>query len=264
MMDMILHKLMLFINGAQEGSTHRNLAIELVKHIDELKDLNIYEIAELCFVSTSTLSRFCRILGYKNFNSFKEALEKSYGFEIDYDKDYLQVKDDIDHGITYMKQIYAHSINDMNEHFQKEKLIELAKQIHEHESIYIFGNIGYQLLAMYLQERLGLFKKIIHVSADILQQDKVASRLKENDLAIVVSPRGSSTVQSITLPFLYKKGAYTVLITQNDHSIYKERYHLLIQIGGTFDNNLGMISFMYFIDQLVMIYYALYHDDLIV
>jgi len=55
-----------------------------------------------------------------------------------------------------------------------------------------------------------------------------------------------------------------VLITQNDHSIYKERYHLLIQIGGTFDNNLGMISFMYFIDQLVMIYYALYHDDLIV
>ena len=31
MMDMILHKLMLFINGAQEGSTHRNLAIELVK-----------------------------------------------------------------------------------------------------------------------------------------------------------------------------------------------------------------------------------------
>ena len=47
MMDMILHKLMLFINGAQEGSTHRNLAIELVKHIDELKDLNIYEIAEL-------------------------------------------------------------------------------------------------------------------------------------------------------------------------------------------------------------------------
>ena len=46
MMDMILHKLMLFINGAQEGSTHRNLAIELVKHIDELKDLNIYEIAE--------------------------------------------------------------------------------------------------------------------------------------------------------------------------------------------------------------------------
>ena len=49
---------MLFINGAQEGSTHRNLAIELVKHIDELKDLNIYEIAELCFVSTSTLSRF--------------------------------------------------------------------------------------------------------------------------------------------------------------------------------------------------------------
>lgn len=263
-MDMVLHKLMLLINSSQEGSTNRNLAIELVKHIDELKDLNIYEIADLCFVSSSTLSRFCRLLGYKNFNSFKEALETSYGFEIDYDSQYLQSKDDLNQGIDYMKQIYLNSIQDMNERFQKDHLIELAKQIHEHETIYIFGNIGYQFIAMYLQERLGLFKKIIHVSADVLQQGKEAERLKSNDMAIIVSPRGSSTIQSGILPILYKKEVYSVLITQNEHTVYKDRYHLFIQIGGSFDNNLGMISFMYFIDQLVMIYYSLYHDDLIV
>ncbi|MFR1599458.1 MAG: MurR/RpiR family transcriptional regulator [Coprobacillus cateniformis] len=263
-MDMVLHKLMLFINGSQEGSTNRNLAIELVKHIDELKDLNIYEIADLCFVSTSTLSRFCRLLGYKNFNNFKDALENSYGFEIDYDSNYLQVKDNIDQGISYMKEIYMNSIQDMNEHFQKDTLLALAKQIHEHESIHIFGNIGYQFLAMYLQERLGLFKKIIHIYADVLQQSKEASRLSNQDLAIIVSPRGSSTIQSSILPILYKKEIYSVLITQNEHTVYKDRYQLFIQIGGSFDNNLGMISFMYFIDQLVMIYYSLYHDDLIV
>lgn len=264
MMDMVLHKLMLLINSSQEGSTNRNLAIELVKHIDELKDLNIYEIADLCFVSTSTLSRFCRLLGYKNFNNFKDALENSYGFEIDYDSNYLQVKDNVDLGIEYMKEIYTNSIQDMNEHIKKNMLLELAKQIHEHESIHIFGNIGYQFLAMYLQERLGLFKKIIHISADVLQQAKEASRLTKNDLAIIVSPRGSSTIQSGILPILYKNGIYRVLVTQNEHTVYKDRYQLFIQIGGSFDNNLGMISFMYFIDQLVMIYYSLYHEDLIV
>lgn len=203
-------------------------------------------------------------MGYKNFNNFKDALENSYGFEIDYDSNYLQVKDNIDQGISYMKEIYMNSIQDMNEHFLKDTLLALAKQIHEHESIHIFGNIGYQFLAMYLQERLGLFKKIIHIYADVLQQSKEASRLSNQDLAIIVSPRGSSTIQSSILPILYKKEIYSVLITQNEHTVYKDRYQLFIQIGGSFDNNLGMISFMYFIDQLVMIYYSLYHDDLIV
>lgn len=263
-MDMVLHKLMLLINGSQEGSTNHNLAIELVKHINELKDLNIYEMADLCYVSTSTLSRFCRLLGYKNFNKFKDALENSYGFEIDYDPNYLLVKDNVDQGIAYMKEIYMNSIQNMNEHFQKDTLLALAKQIHEHESVHIFGNIGYQFLAMYLQERLGLFKKIIHIYADVLQQSKEASHLSNQDLAIIVSPRGSSTIQSGILPILYKNDIYRVLVTQNEHTVYKDRYQLFIQIGGSFDNNLGMISFMYFIDQLVMIYYSLYHDDLIV
>ncbi|WP_416326224.1 MurR/RpiR family transcriptional regulator [[Eubacterium] hominis] len=263
-MDMVLHKLMLTINTSQQGSTNCNLAIELIKHIDELQNLNIYEIADLCFVSTSTLSRFCRQLGYKNFNAFKEALETSYGFEIDYDKHYLLAKDHLDDGLSYMKELYLSSIKDMNDHLQKKQLIQLAELIHDHENIYIFGNVGYQFIAMYLQERLGLFKKIIHVSPDINQQKKSIHHVSEDDLAILISPRGSSNVQSRFVPDLYKSHATMVLITQNEHSAYKDRYDLFLNIHGSYDNNLGMISVMYTIDQLILVYYALYHDELIV
>ena len=264
MMDMVLHKLMLFINGAQAGSTNRNLAIELIKNIDQLQNLNIYEIADLCYVSTSTLSRFCRLLGYKNFNAFKEALETSYGFEIDYDKHYLHAKENLDEGLSYMKSIYISSIEDMNAHMQKKLLVELATMIHDHERIYILGNIGYQFLAMYLQERLGLFKKILHIQPDVTLQGKEIDHLNQNDLAIIISPRGSSNIQSNFIPILYKHEVTTALITQNEHSIYKDRYDLILNIGGSYDNNLGMISVMYVIDQLILIYYARYHDDLIV
>lgn len=263
-MDMILHKLLLFINGSTKDNTNYNLAIELVKHIDELLDLNIYEIADLCYVSTSTLSRFVRLLGYKNFNAFKEALETSYGFEIDYDQKYLHVKNHLEDGIDYLKELYLSSIKDMNDHIQKEQLVKLATMIHDHNDIHIFGNIGYQFSAMYLQERLGLFKKIIHLHPDVLQQRKEAAQLGEQDLGIVVSPRGSSTIQSNIVPTLYKHHVTTVLITQNEHSVFKNRYDLFFQIGGSYDNNLGMISITYFIDQLVLVYYALYHQDLIV
>lgn len=263
-MDMVLHKLMLFINGTQEGSTNRNLAIELVKNIDKLQKLNIYEIADLCFVSTSTLSRFCRILGYKNFNAFKEALESSYGFEIDYDRNYLHAKDDLNSGLSYMKQLYTTCIEDMNQHMQKNQLIALAEMIHDHENIHVFGNIGYQFITMYLQERLGLFKKIIHVYPDVLSQRKEAEHLNEGDLAVVISPRGNSTIQSSIVPPLYKNKVTTVLITQNEHSPYRDRYDLFLFIGGSSENNQGMISFMYYVDQLILVYYSLYYKDLIV
>ncbi len=263
-MDLVLHKLMLLINGLNENSTYYNLAVEMIKNIDQLQNLTIYEIAELCFVSTSTLSRFCRLLGYKNFNQFKEALQESYGFEIDYDSRYLHSKENLKESLDYMNKMTLTSLKEVYEQIDLDQLIQLAAMVHDQEEIYIFGSTTYQFLTMYLQERLGLFKKIIHVHPDLHQQPKMAATLTDKHLAIMLSPRGSSHVQSRIVPTLYKHNVKMVLITQNEHSVYKERYELYINLHGSYDNNLGMITLMRFLDMFIQIYYALYHEELIV
>lgn len=61
----------------------------MLDSIEQLHAMTIYEMADRFFVSTATLSRFCRMLGYKNFSAFKNQLEVPYEFQIDYTSDYL-------------------------------------------------------------------------------------------------------------------------------------------------------------------------------
>ncbi|MBR3383615.1 MAG: hypothetical protein IKG69_00130, partial [Atopobiaceae bacterium] len=63
---------------------------------------------------------------------------------------------------------------------------------------------------------------------------------------------------------LYKNRVRTALITQNPNPPFAERYSLVLSMGGTPDNNLSMIALMFLVDQLVMLYYIRYHDELIV
>lgn len=88
--------------------------------------------------------------------------------------------------------------------------------------------------------------------------------MDEDSLAIIYSPRGQSFIFSSVSGLLSKNKTKTILITQNDLITNRTRYDKVIDIGGTSENNLGLISYLYFIDQLILVYYNLYHDELIV
>ena len=263
-MDRILHMLMLVMNEQNENDTFHSLARNMIENIDKLASLSITEMAELCYVSPSTLSRFCRKLGYKNFNSFKNDLDVTYGFEIDYDNDYINLNLPLEKRLHSFQSFTIDSLKNINSQLKTSSLQNLAKQIHNSNNVFFFGSVGYQFLALYLQERLGLFKKIIYVTLDHGNQKQQALTLTNQDLAVVVSPHGRSNIQTIILPTLYKNKVNSILITQNPNANYIDKYNSVVLLGGTPNNNLGMISIMYFIDQLVLTYYSLYHHDLIV
>ena len=52
------------------------LAQYLLYHFDQLKDLNIYDVAEACFVSRSGIRRFCQSIGFDNFSDIKAEAEE--------------------------------------------------------------------------------------------------------------------------------------------------------------------------------------------
>lgn len=56
----------------------------MLDHFYELPHMTIQQAADLCFVSTASISRFVRYLGYSGFSEFKISCEKSIGIEADY------------------------------------------------------------------------------------------------------------------------------------------------------------------------------------
>ena len=250
------------MNTNNKDDIYYQLAKEMIENIDQIAQLKIEDLAELCFVSPSTVSRFCRKLGYRNFNSFKEQFENNYGFEIDYTREYLANTVNLEKEFETINEAKKANLEALADNLDTDEVIKLCALIHESNSIHCFGNTIYQFILLYLQNRLSLFKKIIYVYIDNNKQVEVARTLSGDDVAITISPRGHTG--SLFLREMYKNEVQTVLITQNPNATNIEKYSQTIVLGGDFDNNLGMSSLMNFIDLVVITYYALYKEDLLV
>lgn len=60
----------MFLSGmvsADKGSTNGRLAAYILEHIDEVKQDSIRDLAAKTYVSTSSISRFCRDIGLQDF-----------------------------------------------------------------------------------------------------------------------------------------------------------------------------------------------------
>ncbi len=261
-MDTILHQLLNYMNTNKKDDIYYQLAKTMLENINKIASLGIESLAELCFVSPSTISRFCRKLGYKNFNSFKDQFDNNYGFEIDYTREYLSNTGDLEMEYASINQAKKDNIDALSSHIDPEEVIRLCRMIHDSTNVHCFGNTIYQFVLLYLQNRLSLFRKIIYVYIDNNQQASVAKTLTSDDLAITFSPRGR--IGTSLFSSMYKNEVNTILITQNPSATNIEKYDLAINLGGDYDNNQGISSIVNFIDIIITTYYSLYREDLLV
>lgn len=74
-MGILLMRLIDILNEYEEGSTFYNIAYTLFLHFDEIKSMSIQEVANMCHVSKSTISKFVRAIHFEDYTDFKNEAE---------------------------------------------------------------------------------------------------------------------------------------------------------------------------------------------
>ena len=64
------------LNGEPKGSNNYKIAKFMIENIHDLEDYTLTELAKACYVSNSSISRFCRDIGLKDFNQLKNQIAK--------------------------------------------------------------------------------------------------------------------------------------------------------------------------------------------
>ncbi|ERK29919.1 MurR/RpiR family transcriptional regulator [Clostridium intestinale] len=261
-MGSITNQLLEYVNSATKKDTNYEIALMMLKNFKKIKDMNITEISELCYVSPASISRFCKILGFDNFIEFKNTLNTRFVLKDDYSNQLIKdAKNDIKSAYEIYTTSLIQNITYTLENLNNEDVDSIVKKIHLSEKVALFGAQFLYSIAKHFQSKLMLTGKYIEAYPSYNKQLECAKNLNDKSLAIILSVEGSYFFKYMEIiEALKKNGVRVVVITQNLNSKLADVSEDILICGNSNSNNEGRAVALYVIELLIFRYSMLYSN----
>lgn len=210
-MHFIINRLINFLNMTTTTDINYTIARYMLTHIDHIGNLTIYDIADACYVSTASVSRFAKKIGYNSYAVLKDDCMSYVSM-----KDSVRFKPDMTLGLeNYVEGIHQ-SLTTLSKIVDHEKVQTLVQYIKDYKRIGIVG-IQFSLsIAMQMQTLLVPYGKYVETPLNVeLQLERMKSYGKD-DLIIIFSAYGRYLNAYLNELFQIKKnGPKIVFITHS-------------------------------------------------
>ncbi len=252
-----IYKLQNIINTTPNNDNNDvNIARCLLKNMKQIKKkTSLQDIAEMCYTSPSSMSRFSQQLGYPSFNDFKEdclGIEEEQNEQIIDSAAFRQID-----MLSFIDKI-KNSIDTIDDKKLMEQIDLLCDYIHQAERIIIFATHIPGDLANIFQRAILTTGKNIEFYPRKEHQIEVVKEIRQNDLCIFISLEGTLLMEkAITIPAIISL-AKNVLITQNAQAKFSQQFTDVITLGEHDDESVGKYKLLFFIDCLINHYYHKY------
>ncbi|BAK95362.1 putative RpiR family transcriptional regulator [Tetragenococcus halophilus subsp. halophilus] len=259
----------------QEKLSHQANMTEIEKVIadyflekpDNLRQNSTRKLGEILFVAPSTITRFCKRLGFTGYNDFKEDYLKEYQYLQSHFKDVnpnrpFEMSDGIWTMANKISQLYTETILDTLslQNFQiLEKAVHLLKNSNK---IYVYSTGNHINLANNFKNKMLTVGKSVEV---IYRFDLAFYNIdyaKKNDCFILISYSGETNDMLRVLEELKRRELTVLALTSfGDNTLSKSASVVLnISTREKLINNLGNfssdLSVMYLLDILYAGYFS--------
>ncbi len=232
-MSVLLYRLLTLLNDEEYGTTDHYITTVMINNFGILSTLQIKQLADLCNVSPSKISKFIRKIGFEDYNQFK--LEASF-------KSKKQEQSRFPHIVDYIEEngyhdYFSRVIEDIKRLdciINFGTLKELAKEIYEHSEVAVFGLMHSEHAALQLQTKLAYYGKYVFTQVNDFKQEQYIKNASKDTLIIIFSDSGNfiNTYQ-ISEGNMKKKTfldtkAKIILITSNNSYFNPDQIHLIV------------------------------------
>ncbi|VYU57327.1 DNA-binding transcriptional regulator HexR [Clostridium tertium] len=267
MIQDIIKQLQIIVNDESEDVTYTTIARGILENIQKgMEDITILQLADMCYTSPSTISRFVKKLGYSNFNEFKmKCVErKNLGTEILSDNVkniYFDSKKDKEVLIDLVDSISV-SLKEFVENLDLKEVDNLVSMIHDYKDVYFFGFHLSGYFMQHLQYHLFNLGKYVNFAAWEASQEKLANQTDENSLAIIFSVDGNYLRQKSQIFYsLKERESKIVLVTQNPALKMAAQCDYVIYLGSYKNATEGRYKLQLFTEILINRYYKKYSEE---
>lgn len=234
-MGMLLSRLLITLNEEPLDLTDFHIAMIMLENYEILATITIEQLALLCHVSKSKISKFARYLGFLDYAELRETIPNHPHSAYSYNAinmpflenhsffDYVTIMQD---DMTLLKNTISDS-----------KIDELAQDLIKYSKVAAFGLMYSETAAVDLQTKLAMNNKYIYTSLNDVKQNDYIQNAKEDTLIIVFSHSGDYILKQQMMTGDIQKSAFrktkakVVVITNNEELVSSEMidYAILYQ-----------------------------------
>ena len=219
-MENIYNQLNSYLKGSHRFGTNEEIARFLLVHLDQIPEMRLADVAVQCHVSTPSVIRFCRELGYEDYTAFKNMADE-YRHDIRSGRLNpelpLELLGTQDAFIASMEQWLDRLRDDVLHTMMKldrRQVERLAREILQYRYVYLFGAGLSGVLCEHLRIRLARCGKLA-VTLSSLNTTVALTPSKKDTLSIVFTQHGRFLgEQPDLLDYLHKNSHKVWLITQ--------------------------------------------------
>lgn len=221
-MGILYHRLLIILNEESQDSTYYHIAMIMLKHIKDLGTIGIDELADLCNVAKSTISKFIRVLGYESYSEFRYAADfrdNKYDNDFNYVADVMHYikKNSMDAFVEAMEDDIRATYDKLDYQAVDRLVLDLVK----HEKVGVFGLMFSETAAMDFQLKLGYNKKFVITNMNDMKQEEYIRHADKNTLIVIFSDSGEYINQYKSIDDFLEKDLFritngkVVVITSN-------------------------------------------------
>ncbi len=232
----ILYVLLSYVNVSSNQDMYYTIAHTILTHLDKIPDISINDLADLCYTSPATISRFCKDLNCKNFANFKH--EMAIALEIA--KNEIHMNDDDISQITKNPQflvdkMYQETISSLQLVYQSINIHEIDKicqMIHQAKKIHLIGYQFNKIISNDFQMKMLKLKKFIYAFVERGDEIQRLDMIDEDSLVIIITVRAREELINPLIEKVHEHHPCILLLTMN-RSYQNELIDYIYCIDGT-------------------------------
>lgn len=221
-MEALIYRLLAYMNNSLDKDINYHIAKRLLENLDKIEGVSLETAAEACSVAPSTINRFCKKIGFRNFSNLRNMIVNKYGA-------CLEKTDSNLNAYGFIEQLKENV--EIIENIPGEQIERVVKQINESSRIVILSFEKHQLQAMELQKKLLLTGKFCECDTNLFKQMAALDELTEEDLVVTISIQGYILSEEFFLEKITRTMGKKLLITFSKTHQHQDVFDEVLQCG---------------------------------
>ena len=211
------------------------IASYILNNKDAVTKLKIQELADILFISKSSIHRFVKKIGFNGFNDLKvsiakenaDLLENNSYINVNYP---FQAKDNPRQIAFKLLELYEKAIKDTFEYVDLDQIKAVSQLIDSADVIDVYTHAHNSNIAENFQDKMLTIGKSVNCPSSFYNQRLTVLASDQKHVAIILSYSGKATFILPIVKKLYEKGVKVIQIGKAGSNYYSQyvTYHLSI------------------------------------